>query len=270
MEHFDSLTAAFLGALQGITEFLPVSSSAHLIVASWFFSGKALPLELNVSLHVGTFGAVLLYFRSYWWQLGNGFWRKARYGERSFSTSVLFPCLLWGSVPAALFGFFGKDLIEHFFHNPTSTLVPLAGVGIVLWLADTRAPRKRALGELKLRDGLLIGLAQACALIPGVSRSGATIIGGRLLGFKKKDAVEFSFLLGTPAMLGAALLSAKDMFAYADSPTFYLGVGVSFVSGYLTIKYFIKFLARFNFLAFAVYRLALCAVILSMITLAEV
>lgn len=264
MEHFEPLTAVLLGILQGITEFLPVSSSAHLIVASWFFSGEALPLEFNVALHMGTFAAVLVYFRSYWWQLGSGFWRKARYRENSFSTNVLFPALFWGSIPAGLVGFFGKDVIETLFHHPITTLIPLAGVGLVLWLSDQRAPRKRVLKELKVRDGLLIGLAQACALIPGVSRSGATIIGGRLLGFKKKDAVEFSFLLGTPAMFGAALLSAKGMMAYIDSPTFYLGVTLSFLSGYVTIKYFIKFLARFNFLGFAVYRLALSAVILSL------
>jgi undecaprenyl-diphosphatase len=262
MEQTGILHAAILGFLQGISEFLPISSSAHLLLANWFMSGKALPLELEVALHLGTFVALLVYFHSYWIAILEGLWRKFRYSEDSFVSSKLFPALIIGSIPAALIGVWGGHIIEELFYNPLSIVIPMGLVGILLWLIDSYAPSRKDLKKLTYKDAFLIGITQAFALIPGVSRSGATIIGGRLLGLEKKDAVEFSFLLGTPVMFGAALLHAKGILSYIGSPIFYVGVSVSFFVGYLTIKYFIQFISRFNFLIFALYRVALCFVIL--------
>lgn len=262
MAEIGILQAAILGTIQGASEFLPISSSAHLILANWLMSGKALPIELEVALHMGTFAALLVYFRSYWFAILTGLWRKFRYSEDSFISSKLFPALILGSIPAALVGFLGNHYIEELFYNPLSIVLPMGLVGVLLWAIDSNAPSTKNLEKLTLKDAFLIGITQSFALIPGVSRSGATIIGGRILGFEKKDAVEFSFLLGTPVMFGAALLHAKGIAAHVFSPIFYVGVLVSFLVGYITIKYFIKFISQFSFMVFAVYRLLLCAVIL--------
>ncbi len=262
MDQINIFQAAILGVIQGASEFLPISSSAHLIIANWLMSGKAFPLELDVALHLGTFAALLVYFRMYWLAILYGLWRKIRYSENSFIASKLFPALVIGSIPAAIVGFFGSHIIEEIFYHPLSTLIPMATVGIILWLIDAYAPSRKGLQQIGIKDAFLIGLTQACALIPGVSRSGATIIGGRILGLEKKAAVEFSFLLGTPVMFGAALLNAKGISQHVASPIFYIGVSVSFVVGYFTIKYFIQFISRYSFLVFALYRLGLSATIL--------
>ncbi len=259
------LQAAILGTIQGASEFLPISSSAHLLLANWAMSGEALPMELEVALHLGTFAALLLYFRNFWIRILIGLWRKIRYSEDSFAASKLFPVLVIGSIPAAVVGFLGGHTIEKIFYSPLSTLLPLAGVGLLLWIVDMKAVSQKNMQNLNYKDAFLIGITQACALIPGVSRSGATIIGGRLLGLEKKAAVEFSFLLGTPVMFGAALIHAKGIAAHIGSPIFYVGVTVSFLVGYITIKYFIRFISRFSFLAFAIYRVLLSAAILFII-----
>lgn len=261
MEEISFLQAAILGVIQGASEFLPISSSAHLLLANWIMSGKALTIELEVALHIGTFLALLIYFKDYWIRILIGLWRKLRYSEDSFIASKLFPILIIGSIPAAVIGLLGSHYIEELFYNPISIIIPMGVVGVALWLVDLYAPSVKSIEKLSFKESFLIGISQACALIPGVSRSGATILGGRLLGLEKKQAVEFSFLLGTPAMFGAALLHAKGIANHATSPIFYVGVSVSFVVGFLTIKYFIKFIVRFSFLAFALYRLILCVII---------
>lgn len=259
------LQAVILGAIQGASEFLPISSSAHLIVANWLMSGKALGIELEIALHLGTFAALLVYFRNYWLSIASALWRRVRYSENSDMSDKIFPALVIGSIPAAIVGFLGQHAIEELFHTPMSTIIPLILVGFLLWLVDKYAPMKRDMKSLSLKDALLIGLAQTTALIPGVSRSGSTIIGGRLLGLEKKEAVEFSFLLGTPVMFGAALLNAKGIGSHCANPIFYIGILVSFIVGYLTIKYFIRFISKFSFLVFAIYRLALGLFILFML-----
>lgn len=253
----DFLHAIILGAVQGVSEFLPISSSAHLILMNWFLTEESISIELEVALHFGTFLALLLYFRKYWFSLINSLWRRIRYSEKSYMSSTVFPALVIGSIPAAFFGLLFKDFIESFFYNPSSILLPLAFVGIALWVSDLYAPEKKKLSSLTLRDAFFIGIFQSLALIPGVSRSGSTIIGGRLLGYNRKESVEFSFILGTPVMFGAALLHAKGIASHIDSPIFYFGILVSFFVGYLTIKYFLKFVSKFNFLFFAIYRLTL-------------
>ena len=254
--------SAILGIIQGITEFLPVSSSAHLIFVSWLMEGKPLPLAVNTALHFGTFIAVLIYFWKDWLALAQGSMKTIFKGERTFEGSTLLPALILGSVPAGLIGILAKDQIEAIFHNPLSITLPLACVGFLLWFIDKKSNRSMTMKDMNLKMGLYIGLAQACALIPGVSRSGATISASRALGLSRDASARFSFLLGTPAMGGAALLHYKDFMASIGDPSFYIGIISSCIVGCLAIRFFLSFISKFGFLAFAIYRAALAILIL--------
>lgn len=255
------LIGAILGLVQGITELLPVSSSAHLIVVSQFLSGRPLPLALNVALHVGTVLAVLAYFYQDWLAMGRAIIRRVTSGTRSFGSDVLLPALVLGSIPAGVIGLKYHKLIEEKLHHPAVVIVPLALVGVLLWWSDKYRPGDRHLEQLTIKDGIVIGIGQAFSLFPGFSRSGSTIIAGRLLGFARPDAARFSFLLGTPAMFGAALLEMREILAFLTDPVLYVGVAVSFVSGCLAIAFLMKFVRNNGFFWFMIYRVALALVI---------
>lgn len=257
--------AVILGILQGLTEFLPVSSSAHLIVVSTFMDGKTLPLALNVALHVGTLGAVIIYFWRDWWQLAICCWRRVTKGQKSFESDTLLPGIIIGSIPAGVIGLLWNDVIEAYFHHPATVIAPLAIVGVLLWWIDKRQPAGKPMHGLTISDAFLIGCGQALALIPGVSRSGATIITGRMRGLAREDAAKFSFMLGTPAMFGAALLKRDELLASASDPVFIYGTLTALLSGCAAIAVFLRFLRRFGFGAFAIYRVALAAVILALV-----
>jgi undecaprenyl-diphosphatase len=258
----DAWHALLLGILQGITEFLPVSSSAHLIVLSHYMDGKTLPLVLNVALHVGTFGALLVYFWRDWLRILKALVARVTKGQHSFEADSLLPGLIIGTIPAGVLGLLWEDDIERLFHNPVSVIAPLALVGIALWWVDKTRPGTHDLRHLTIKDALLVGLGQACALVPGVSRSGATIIAGRLCGLKREDAARYSFLLGTPAMAGAAVLKSKEIVAHVAEPAFLVGVTASFVTGCLCIGLLLRFLRTFGFGAFAIYRVGLAVLLL--------
>lgn len=249
-----------LGAVQGLTEFLPVSSSAHLILISYLQSGHSLSLTLNVALHFGTLMAVFIYFWRDWKKIGDAFFRKIFKKESSYESQVLLPGLIIGTLPAGVVGLLAKDWIERVLHHPSVVILPLALVGVFMWWVDDKTPSERPLKSLSIKDAFLIGVAQTFALIPGVSRSGATITCGRILRFKREDAARFSFLLGTPAMFGATLLESKHILEVAHDPAFYVAVGTSTLVGCLAIGGFLAFLRRFGFAMFAIYRclLALC------------
>lgn len=260
--------AALLGVIQGITEFLPVSSSAHLIVVSWLMDNKPLPLTLNIALHVGTMAALLVYFWRDWFVITKAVIARVTRGQRSFESDTLLPGLVIGSLPAGLLGVLWNDEIEAFFHHPGTTILPLALIGLCLWLADKKMPATKALGDLTIRDATIIGVGQACALIPGFSRSGSTILTARLLKVKREDAARFSFLLGTPAMCGAALLKSGELAQSIGDPIFAVGTLVSFASGCLAISFLMKFLRVYGFAVFAVYR-ALLAVVIALLVFAN-
>ncbi len=255
--------AIVLGVVQGIGEFLPISSSAHLIVASHFLNGVTIPLASEVALHMGTLGAVLIYFWRDWLSMLDNLVKFLTRKEADSNSLKLFGFLVLGSVPAAIFGGACKHWIENNLHHPLVTVLPLAVVGILLYLIDKGVQRKDDISSLNTRKVLFIGMMQALALIPGVSRSGATIIGGRLSGIDREGAARFSFLLGTPAMFGAALLEFSDIKLAIHEPNFAMAVAVSFVSGCLAIKFFLNFLRRYGFGVFAVYRVLLAASVLS-------
>lgn len=250
-----------LGIVQGIAEFLPVSSSGHLVVASWFMSGKALPLSFNTALHLGTLIAVLSYFFYDWLAIAKGVFAPSDVDERIKSRKLLM-ALVVGSIPAAVIGLNFKDAIEHFLHRPEVIWLPLAGVGILMWWVDRRFLGEKSLEDVGLKSGLMIGVAQACALVPGVSRSGATITCARYLGLDRESAARFSFLLGTPAMLGACLLQFREVLAYLTEPVFAVGVATSTLTGLWAIRFFLKFVQQYGFGVYAIYRVGLAGFIL--------
>jgi len=265
LDFVDSLQAIILGIVQGVGEFLPISSSGHLIIVSWLMSGKPLPLTLNIALHVGTLLAVLVYFWRDWLKIFKSTTGRIFTGEKSYETSVLLPGIILGSVPAGVIGILWNEKIEQIFHNPLSVCAPLFFVGIALWQVDKRWPVKKSASGITLTDCVLIGIGQAFALIPGVSRSGATILTGRLRGIDRESAARFSFMLGTPAMGGAAVLKYKELLSSAGDPIFYIGTGVSFVTGVLAIKFLLQFLKSYGFGVFAAYRALLAVFILIVI-----
>ncbi len=265
MLDIQTIHAMVLGFLQGTAEFLPISSSGHLILASYFMDGKPLPLALNVALHVGTLLAVLLYFWRDWLKLADRVLKRITKKEKSFESDILFPALIIGSIPAGVVGLLWEDDIERIFHAPQYVIVPLALMGLAIWWGDRKAPVTRTFDKLTFKDSILIGLAQACALIPGVSRSGSTILGGRLLGFSRTDAARYSFLLGTPAMAGAALLKHKEIAQSLSDPSFLVGCITALLVGCVAISFLMAFIKRFGFGVFAIYRIGLAAIILALL-----
>lgn len=258
-----TLMSIFLGIIQGISEFLPISSSGHLILFSYFYSGHALPLDFNIALHFGTALAVIIFFWRDWLLLIRNFVSSIGCEKKVFwEKNQLLSLILVGSIPAGIAGIAFNDIIGIYLHSPFVVILPLAIVGFYLYKVDRDCPQSKQLQQMSLKNALLIGFAQMAALIPGVSRSGATILAARYLRFNRVDAARFSFMLGTPAMVGAALLHARDFSAGFENSSFWIGILTSFMSGCITIQIFLKLVSRFGFLFFAIYRAVLAAVIL--------
>jgi undecaprenyl-diphosphatase len=253
--------AAILGLIQGLSEFLPISSSAHLALAHWLtgWGNPSQDVPFDVALHLGTLVAVLAYFRSDWIALARG--AVAAIGRRAATPELKRLGILGlATVPAAVLGLLFKDRFEAMHDWPPLMAATLAGVGLLLFALDRRPAGKDT--EPGTGRGLLIGIAQALALVPGVSRSGITMAAGIGLGLSRSAAARFSFLLSTPAILGAAVLNAKDM-AAGDPVVLAAGLVASAVSGYLAIGFLLRHLSRVGFLPYALYRIALAVVVLA-------
>ena len=264
LEH-ESWQAALLGILQGATEFLPISSSGHLLLVPWLLGWAPLGLTFDVLVHGGTLAAVLIYFIKEWKWLSKQSLKDIL--DQSTEQARLLGALVVGTLPAVLVGWLFEGVIVTYLRSPAVVVVTLSGFGLVLWWADRRGSQERELGSLGLRDGLLVGMAQALALIPGVSRSGVTISAALLLGVSRADAARFSFLLGTPLLMAATgrslygLWQAGSGAQHAILPLV-IGVIFSFSSGYLCIRYFLRFLQTRTYRPFVVYRLVLASFIL--------
>ncbi len=254
----DLSVAILLGIVQGIAEFLPISSSGHLLLFDHLLEGKSLSLHMNIALHLGTLLAVSLYFFSDWWRMLMALIAKFRHKTPSFEADTLFPALVIGSIPAGILGLLFDKQIEAVFHNPHHIAIPLILVGILMWAVDRHYPAHKTLEQgLNIRQGLWIGIAQCCALIPGVSRSGSTLTAGRFLGFSKDSAARFSFLLGTPPMVAAVLLHIKGVGQALTDSHFQVGVLASFIVGLASIHFLLAMLKRYSLFPFMVYRVAL-------------
>ncbi len=256
--------AIILGTVQGIGEFLPISSSAHLILTRWFFEwdpiikrlGGNMDIVLDVALHVGTLLAVLIYFFRDWLNLithGLSAGLKTREGK-------MFWYLVIATIPGGIAGLALESLIENFIRSQILIIaVGLAIMGIVLYYVDKKADQIVSFEEITFKQAILIGIAQALALIPGVSRSGITMTTGRLLGFTREAAAKFSFLLATPIIAGAALKQAPGIIHNIANPLFIIGTITSAIIGLVSIGFLLKYLQKHNFAIFAVYRLVIAA-----------
>lgn len=263
--------AIVLGIIQGLTEFLPISSSAHLIFVSEFLGWGDPGLAFSVALHLGTLVALIAYFWRDILALVKGLLISIQ--ERSLkgnSERKLSWLLLIGSIPGAIAGAFGDSKIEEVFHTPANrltALVAIAGLmailGAILWLAERHAQHARDLGEIRLSDAFLIGLAQALALLPGVSRSGGTITAGLLLGLQRDTAARFSFLLAIPIVGGAGLMKIFQVIRVGVSQTeltlFVSGFISAAIVGYLCVKFLLQYLQQGTVNVFAYYRFAAAA-----------
>ena len=248
------IEALILGIVQGITEFFPVSSTAHLILFPWFFkwSGDLDTLTFDVALHAGTLLSLVLCF----WRD----WVEMLIGKRR-----LFYLIIIASLPAGVAGFFFNDIIEESLRSPYIISVSLIVVGVVMLLSE-RMLKHRSIENLKLFDALLIGFSQALALIPGVSRSGITISAGLFRGLDRNSSARFSFLLSTPIIAGAALLHAKKMMTGAEHyhlDLFMIGFAASAITGFAAIKFLMSFFKKYSLNTFVYYRFFLAAVIIA-------
>ena len=256
--------AVLLGIVQGLTEFLPVSSSAHLILARAFF-GWEVPadfgLAFDVALHVGTLAAIVAFFYK---EIAAMVVAAPKMFSRTPDASArLAQRIVVGTVPAVIVGLLFNDFIEVSLRTPAVAAVALAIGAVVMFVAERVGPARRTEESVTWLEAVLIGCAQACALIPGVSRSGATISLGLFLGFRRDAAARFTFLLAIPATLAAAAKESLELrhmgITAANAEIMLVGVAVSAIVGYLTIKYFLRFLAGHRLDVFAYYRWALAA-----------
>ncbi len=260
---FDYRVAVTLGLIQGLSEFLPISSSAHLILAPWFFGWPDPGLTFDVALHVGTLIAVAVYFWRDWIALF-----RAAPRPRS-PEGRLFWLLILGAIPGGIAGVLLDNLAEQALRSPFLIAGTLSMMGLVLFGADRWSRRERGLLDIGPVDAVLIGIAQALAIVPGVSRSGITIAAARGRGIDRADAARFSFLLGSPIILGAALFKLRyliDMPGAIDGP-FLAGIATSAVVGMLSIGFMLRYLQNAGFGIFVIYRLLLAGLVVATLLL---
>ena len=259
--------AVILGLIQALTEFLPISSSAHLILARGLLDfGFADGLTFDVGLHVGTLIAVIVYFRRDIANLARGFFStfKGLDFERNPHQRLAW-YIVAASVPAAIVGFSFESQLEVYFRNPSVIVVTLVVGGVLFLLAERFAKPRRDMPSISFRGAMLVGVAQATALIPGVSRSGITIITGMTQRLKRAEAARFSFLLGTPALAGAGLKKGLDMigqqFSSGEYVVLLIGTVTSAIAGWVVINFLLRFLQKHRLNVFAYYRFVLAAVL---------
>lgn len=257
------LQAILLGAVQGLTEFLPISSSGHLILFPWLFNFKDPGLGFDVALHWGTLLAVLVYFRNDIFLIVRGFWHSLFKSTRDLQNNIyqkLSWLLIIATIPGALIGKLLEEKAETTFRNPLLVAFTLAFFGAVLFFVDKKGKKEKNLNHINTRDSVLIGLSQAAAIIPGVSRSGATMISALGLGFKREDAAKFSFLMSAPIIFGAGLAKIGE-FGSGDLIHLFAGFVSAAVFGFLAIKYLLQYISKNDFKVFAWYRIALAILI---------
>jgi undecaprenyl-diphosphatase len=275
------LQAALVGLLQGLTEFIPISSSAHLELAPWMAGwesdGLIGSLAFDVFLHLGTLVALLAYFARDWLRY-IGAWfasvRERRLGDDPDRRIAWL--LVLATIPAAIIGFALEGFIEEAFHGDNDAArLAIAGFLVIgaaaLWLADRLGSHRRELDDLDTRSALAIGLSQALALFPGISRSGATITAGLALGLSREAAARFSFLLATPITLGAGLYGSRRLLTEPHSGIEWLAIGVGFAvaaaSGMLAIGFLLSWLRRRSVTVFSIYRIALALLVVLLVVI---
>ncbi len=260
----DAVQAVILAFLQGFTEFLPISSSGHLILVPQLLGWADQGLAFDVAVHLGTLAAVLAYFRRDLLVMTREWFASLRGGPAGPDARLAWRVIL-GTVPVVIAGALLAGPVEATLRSPLVVAAATAGFGVLLWLADRRGARVRDEHSLSWTDALVIGLAQVLALIPGTSRSGITMTAGLMLGLRREAAARFSFLLAIPVILAAATLELTVLLRTPgprDWTALGLGTVVSAVVAYVTIRGFLALLNRIGMAPFAIYRVLLGAVIL--------
>ena len=260
------LQALVLGVIQGLSEFLPISSSAHLTLAPWLFGWPDPGLDVDVALHLGTLIALVGFFWREWMRLARAPLAFMR-GDASATADLR--QLAWvvvATIPGAIAGYLLKPYAESVFRTPVLIASTLIVMGVLLWLVDRAVGQARGTDDMRLSDAILIGLAQMLAIVPGVSRSGSTITAGRAVRLTREAAAVFSFLMSLPITAAAVVVEApKAIQQHGFSAPLIVGVVASAVSGWLAIGVLLRYVARHSYGAFAAYRLALGALVFAVV-----
>ena len=256
------MQAVIFGLVQGFAEFLPISSSAHLVLVPWFLGWTDPGLTFDVALHIGTLVAVVIYFWKDWWQLIMKGFTDVRSAK-----GRLFWFLVAASVPGAVGGFLLEKKAETIFRSPLLIAVMLIWMGLFLYWADRRSAKNIGINNITFGTSLFVGLSQALAIIPGVSRSGVTMTTGLLMGVTREGAVRFSFLLSTPIIFGAALVKMRHVISNSSMITvnFTVGMLVSCIAGIFSIGFLLRYVQTKDFLPFAWYRFVLGVLVIIVI-----
>lgn len=265
----DTLQVIVLAMLQGLTEFLPISSSAHLILPSQLLGWTDQGLAFDVAVHVGSLLAVMLYFRKQVFEMVMGCLLSLK--EKALNhDSRLAIAVGVGVIPASLAGVTMGGLIEQYLRSSWVIATTTIVFGVLLWMADRRKDHTKTEQQIGIKEGLMIGMAQALALIPGTSRSGITITAALFMGFNRDAAARFSFLMSIPAILGAGSMQTVKLVEQAgpvDWGAIGLGTVISFVSAYACIHWFLILLDKIGMTPFVIYRLILGVFLFSFLTL---
>ena len=268
----NALQALILGALQGLTEFIPISSSAHLLIVRWLFGWEAKGVAFDAVIHLGTLLALLLFFWREWRDMVKAYFATTRLGRARVgdkvpavapqpSSIMLWP-VIFACIPAGLTGVVFEDTVNERFRNqPILTGATLIVLGLALFLADRMGRKNRSMYSVRTRDWLIVGVAQALAFIPGVSRSGITITAGLFCGLEREASARFSFLIGAPVIFGAGAYELAKVASHglseAQIAPLILGFLSATVVGYFCVKFLIEYLRKRSTDLFVGYRVAL-------------
>lgn len=255
--------AIILGIIQGIAEFLPISSSAHLIIFPYLFGWEESGLAFDVALHFGTMMAVLLIFFKDWWNLFVGAIKDVKEKKKT-TNGKMFWYLIIATIPAALAGVLLDNVIEDVIRNKVWIIaLALAIMGLLIYVGDKWASKhykkETEFEDITLKQALIVGISQAFAVIPGFSRSGTTILAGRLQGISKEAITKFTFLLSVPVICGATILKVGDL---ALTKEVIVGIITSFATGIIAIKFLLRYIKKHDFSIFAFYRVILAIIVL--------
>ena len=273
---FTLFESIVLGIVQGLTEFLPISSSAHQRIVGEFFGNAQDPgARFTAITQIGTELAVLIFFRNDIKNILLAWFNQEVMRKDLTSDQKPLARMGWliiiGSLPIGILGYFGRDIITNDFRSLWLIASSLIIFGVILGLADHYGKKEKGLSELNVKHGILYGLAQSLALIPGVSRSGATIAMGRYLGYTREAALRYSFLLALPAVFGSGFYQLKDAFGSDASNVFtlpqtFIATAIAFVVGYIVIAWLLKFVTTKSFMPFIIYRIALGTTVLVLLS----
>ena len=257
------IQSLIFGFIQGVSEFFPVSSTAHLVLLPWFFSWHDPGLPYDVALHIGTLLALIYYFWREWSAIGvelvGGVFNS---GFKDYPNGRMGLIIIIACIPGAVAGILFEKQASGILRDPLAIAFTLFFFGLVLYFSDRFSGRDKKISEMSVWDGLIIGLFQAISIVPGVSRSGIAITGGLMRSFKRDEAARFSFLIAAPIIAGAAIFESRHLdFATVASLPFLAGVFSSAFFGFLAIKYLLRYVQKGSYTVFVIYRVALAALI---------